>query len=163
MAGSGTKSCVVRTTEGPKALYCVESPENYFEDYGTAHLVNGRAVINIDPLFLETILIDENNPYKVFIQLVDEIPNNVHIVKKNNYFEVVENNGGTSNAEFDWRLVAKRKGYENLRLETVNEGYGDPNLYPDSNDPTIPEEFRSYPQDISPIDKVKYEEQLRNM
>lgn len=163
LAGSGTKSCVVRTTEGPKALYCVESPENYFEDYGTAHLVNGRAVINIDPLFLETILIDENNPYKVFIQLVDEIPNNVHIVKKNNYFEVVENNGGTSNAEFDWRLVAKRKGYENLRLETVNEGYGDPNLYPDSNDPTIPEEFRSYPQDISPIDKAKYEEQLRNM
>lgn len=163
LAGSGTKSCVVKTTEGPKALYCVESPENYFEEYGTAKLVNGRTVINIDPLFLQTITISKENPYKVFIQMIDEIPNNVHVEKFDTYFVVVENNGGSSNAEFDWRFVAKRKGYEDLRMETVKEGYGDPNLYPDSNDPSIPQEYRSNPQDVLPINKAIYEEQLRNL
>ncbi|NSW46624.1 MAG: hypothetical protein HPY79_12515, partial [Bacteroidales bacterium] len=142
LAGSGTKSCVMRTSQGPKALYCLESPENYFEDYGTARLVNGRARIDIDPLFLETITINNDNPYKVFIQMIDEIPNNVHIVKHDHYFEVVENNNGTSNAEFDWRLLAKRKGYENLRLKDTPEAYTDPALYPDPNDPSIPIQWR---------------------
>jgi len=142
LGGSGSKNCVVRTSQGPKALYCVESPENYFEDYGTAKLVNGRARIDIDPLFLETITINNENPYKVFIQMIDEIPNNVHIVKHDNYFEVVENNNGTSTAEFDWRLVAKRKGYEKLRLKDTPEAYTDPALYPDPNDPSIPTQWR---------------------
>ena len=142
LTGSGTKSCVMKTSQGPKALYCVESPENYFEDYGTAKLVNGKARIDIDPLFLETITINNENPFKVFIQMTDEIPNNVHIVKHDKYFEVIENNNGTSTAEFDWRLVAKRKGYEKLRLKDTPEAYTDPALYPDPNDPSIPSQWR---------------------
>ena len=141
-SASGTKSCVMKTSQGPKALYCVESPENYFEDYGTAKLVNGKARIDIDPLFLETITINNENPFKVFIQMTDEIPNNVHIVKHDKYFEVIENNNGTSTAEFDWRLVAKRKGYEKLRLKDTPEAYTDPALYPDPNDPSIPSQWR---------------------
>ena len=142
LAGSGTKSCIMKTSQGPRALYCVESPENYFEDYGTASMTNGRAVINIDPLFMETITTDNNNPYKVFIQVTDEIQNQVHIIKHDTYFEVVENNNGTSNAAFDWRLVAKRKGFENLRLAEAPEAYTDPSLYPDPNDPAIPARWR---------------------
>ncbi len=163
LAGSGTKSCVMRTSEGPKALYCVESPENYFEDFGSARLVNGRARIDIDPLFLQTIIISNEHPYKVFIQLVDELPDGVHIEKHDSWFEVIENRNGTSNAAFDWRIVAKRKGYENMRMETVIEGYSDPNLYPDRNDKDIPEQYRTNPAQTLPIDKNVYEEQLRNV
>jgi hypothetical protein len=147
LAGSGSKSCVMKTSQGPRALYCVESPENYFEDYGTAKLINGRARINIDPLFLETITINNENPYKVFIQMTDEISNNVHIVKHDTYFEVIENNNGTSTAEFDWRLVAKRKGFEKLRLKEAPEAYSDPALYPNPNDPSIPSQWRKKVQD----------------
>lgn len=161
LAGSGTKSCVMKTTEGPRALYCVESPENYFEEFGSTRLVNGRARVDMDPLFLQTIVINTENPYKVFIQMVDEIPNGVHIEKHDTWFEVVENGNGTSNAEFDWRFVAKRKGFETLRMEVVKEGYGDPNLYPDQNDPAIPEEYRSSPVDKPDIDKAALE-QARN-
>jgi hypothetical protein len=32
---------------------------------------------------------------------------------------VRELRGGTSNATFDWEVAAKRKGYEDVRLETV--------------------------------------------
>lgn len=142
LGGSGTKSCIMKTSQGPRALYCVESPENYFEDYGTSKLINGRARIEIDPLFLETITINNENPYKVFIQMTDEIPNNVHIVKHDTYFEVIENNNGTSTAEFDWRLVAKRKGFEKLRLKEAPEAYTDPALYPNPDDPSIPAQWR---------------------
>ena len=34
LGGSGTKSAIVRTNDGPKAVYCQESPENWFEDFG---------------------------------------------------------------------------------------------------------------------------------
>jgi hypothetical protein len=147
LAGTGTKSCVMKTSQGPKALYCVESPENYLEDYGTAQMVNGTARIDIDPVFLETITIDGENPYKVFIQMIDEISNNIHIKKYDTYFEVIENNGGTSNATFDWRFIAKRKGFEKLRLAEVPEAYSDPALYPDPNDASIPEKWRQKVQD----------------
>ena len=32
---------------------------------------------------------------------------------------------------FDWRIVAKRKGYETERLRETSVGYNDPELYPE--------------------------------
>jgi len=32
-------------------MYCQESPEPWFEDFGTATLTNGRAVVELDPDF----------------------------------------------------------------------------------------------------------------
>jgi hypothetical protein len=53
---SGGKNAVVETaTFGKRKLYAVESPENWFEDFGQAKLVNGRAVITIEPVFAETV------------------------------------------------------------------------------------------------------------
>jgi hypothetical protein len=36
-------------------------------------------------------------------------------------FEVREQGGGTSNISFDYRIVAKRRGYESVRLEDITE------------------------------------------
>ena len=44
---------------------------------------------------------------------------------------------GTS---FDFRIVAKRKGYEDIRLEPAPSAYTDHFLYPDIED--VPEEYR---------------------
>lgn len=36
-------------------------------------------------------------------------------------FEVHEHGGGRSNISFDYRIVGRRKGYENVRLEDVTD------------------------------------------
>ena len=47
LAGSGSKSCMVKTSRGPTLLYCQESPENWFEDFGEGQLAQGRAYVEL--------------------------------------------------------------------------------------------------------------------
>jgi len=62
----GVKNAVVETaTFGKRKLYALESPENWFEDFGHAKLVNGRAVITIEPVFAETV--NTEGDYHVFV------------------------------------------------------------------------------------------------
>ncbi len=117
---TGTKSATVaikNSTEFRK-LYCEEATEIWFNDYGSSHLVNGKATILLDDVFLNTVTIDANNPMKVFIQMNGEYKP-VFVKKGITSFEVIEADGGTSNAEFDCRIVGKRRGYETTRLEKV--------------------------------------------
>ena len=112
---SGTKYAVVPTSKGYVGMAAMESPEVWFEDFGSGQLKNGKAYIKLDPLFLETVTIDDRHPMKVFITLTDEC-NGVYVKKGKDGFWVIELNNGTSNATFDWRVVAKRKGYEESRF-----------------------------------------------
>jgi hypothetical protein len=132
LAGTGTKSCVVKTSRGPTLLYCQESPENWFEDFGQGRLVNGRAHIMLDNLFLETVTIDTADPMKVFVQLEGDCKG-VYVSKGVNSFDVIELNSGSSNVPFSYRVVAKRKGFENKRLDYTKSGENDPYLYPEAN------------------------------
>jgi hypothetical protein len=111
-------------------MYCQESPENWFEDFGEAQLVNGRADIELDPLFLETVTVNDANPMKVFIQLLDEC-NGTRVVRSHTGFDVVELHDGTSNAAFMYRVVAKRKGFEDKRLDYCKAAEADSYLYPE--------------------------------
>jgi hypothetical protein len=116
----GTKAATVAIKDGKefRKLYCEEATEIWFNDYGSSHLVNGKATIELDDIFLNTVTIDEQNPMKVFIQMNGEsLP--VYVRKGMTSFEVYEIGGGTSNAPFDYRIVAKRRGFENKRLEQV--------------------------------------------
>jgi hypothetical protein len=133
LGGSGSKSCVVKTSQGPVSLYCQESPESWFEDFGEGQLSNGKAHIELDPLFLETVTIDQENHMKVFIQLNGEC-NGVYVIKGMSGFDVIELNGGISNVSFDYRVVAKRKGFEDNRLKRCEAGLSDPYLYPELRD-----------------------------
>jgi hypothetical protein len=112
---NGTKSASVGTSKGNQLLYVVESPEVWFEEIGNAQLINGRAVVNIDPLFLETILVDEKHPMEVFIQVQGEC-NDVYVVPGTTSFEVVEKGGGTSNVKFSYRVMAKRLHFADHRF-----------------------------------------------
>ena len=53
---NGTKSAVVKLKNGEGVtLYAVEASENWFEDFGSAKLKDGAAVVAIDPLYSETV------------------------------------------------------------------------------------------------------------
>ncbi len=113
--GVGTVSTNVVDVTDPSrqrriTLYAPEAPEILFEDYGSGQLVNGRAHVDLDPRFAGAVLVDARHPLRVFIQL-EEDENIVGVVVKNKSargFDVVERMGGTSNAPFQWHVVANR-------------------------------------------------------
>ncbi|MFI5262922.1 MAG: hypothetical protein ACHQM6_00245, partial [Candidatus Kapaibacterium sp.] len=116
----GSKAATVPIKNGTeyRKLYCEEATEIWFSDYGSAKLVNGKATVQLDDIYLNTVIIDENNPMKVFIQMNGE-SKPVFVKKGMASFDVIETNGGSSNTEFDYRIVAKRRGFEEKRLEQV--------------------------------------------
>lgn len=116
---TGTKASTVATPYGPTELYAVESTEVWFEDIGGGTLVNGRAHVDLDADFLDTVLIDEENPMRVFIQL-EGPANAVFVAKGQDGFDVVEQGRPSSNASFTYRVLAKRAGYQDLRLRRVD-------------------------------------------
>jgi hypothetical protein len=116
----GSKAAVVPTSKGNRKLYCQESPEVWFEDVGEGQLNGGKAHIDLDPLFLETVTINNQHPMKVFIQLNDDC-HGVYVQRQAAGFVVKELGGGNSSAHFTYRVMAKRKGYETARLEAAPE------------------------------------------
>ena len=131
LGGTGTKSCVVKTSQGPTLMYCQESPENWFEDFGEGQLVNGRCHIDLYPLFLETVTIDEANPMKVFVEVEAEYCNGVAIKRGLTGFDVNERHGGTTSSPFWYRVVAKRQGFESRRLDYCKAAENGSYLYPE--------------------------------
>lgn len=116
MTASGTKSAVVETESyGERLLYAVESPEVWFEDFGSGSLVDGVAVVTFEAIFAETI--DLDGGYHVFVTPLGDC-NGLYVAAKTaSGFEVRELGGGTADVGFDYRIVAKRAGYEGVRLE----------------------------------------------
>jgi hypothetical protein len=129
-AGSGAKYAVAKTSRGHRLMSVIESPEIWFEDFGEGNLTNGTAHVKLDLLFLETVTIDQSHPMKVYIQITSGNPMNVVVSKGTTGFDVVASESN-SNATFDYRIVAKRKGYENERMMPTSLGKDDPNLYPE--------------------------------
>jgi len=114
-AATGTKSAVVPSSKGHIELYAEEATEVWFSDYGEGRLVQGQARIDLDPHFLETVAVNERIPFKVFVQLEGEA-GGVYVRKDSTGFDVIELQHGKSDAPFSYRIVAKRKGYEEHRL-----------------------------------------------
>ncbi|MFN5845861.1 MAG: hypothetical protein ACK46O_09135 [Flavobacteriia bacterium] len=112
---NGTKSASVPTSQGNQLLYCMESPEVWFEDFGTAQLINGIAHVELDPLFLQTVLIDNDHPMHVFVQVQGECED-VYVVPGETGFTVKEKNSGSSSVTFSYRLVAKRLHFPDHRF-----------------------------------------------
>lgn len=118
--GNGAKNAIVQTPDyGQRLVYTVESPEVWFEDIGSAQLENGVAVIQLDPVFLQTVTVSTENPIRVFITLTDACTG-VYVEKHFDHF-VVRELAGNSNATFDYRVMAKRVGFEQTRLEPFIE------------------------------------------
>jgi hypothetical protein len=117
---TGYKPATVETQSyGSRNLYADESAEIYFFDRGSSQLTNGTCVINLDPMFLETVTINDSYPMLVQITLTADCKGVFVSEKTNSSFTVWELQSGTSNATFDWEVAAKRKGYEDIRMEKI--------------------------------------------
>lgn len=119
ITANGSKPATIMIGNEQHQVYSEESSEIWFADYGSAILKNGKVEVTIDPLFMKTVTINSEHAMKVFIQMNGECKG-VFVKKFSDRFEVVENDNGNSNASFDYRIIAKRKDYENVRLEKVS-------------------------------------------
>lgn len=118
---SGTKSAVVPVDGGTRkvALYAVEAPENWFEDAGSARLANGSAVVHLESIFAQTV--NSGVEYHVFLTPKGDCKGLYVANETAASFEVRELGGGTTNIAFDYRIMARRKGYEKVRLADKTE------------------------------------------
>lgn len=110
--GTGSVSEVVPTANhGRVTLTCPESPEYWYQDYGTVNLVNGQAHVDLDPITAEIIVVDANNPIRVFATPVNMLNfNGVTIMNQTaTGFDLVELNGGNHSGQLHYQLVMKPK------------------------------------------------------
>lgn len=148
----GAKPAVVQTeSHGYRRLYCLESPELWFEDFGTDQLEDGQVKVAFDPLFAETVNLDLD--YHVYLTPIsDEAVLLFVVAKTQKGFEVqgVTLDGSPSTASFDYRIVAKRLGFEDRRLDAwdpTSEAGASPGktIIPDLGDePRVPGESMTF-------------------
>jgi hypothetical protein len=112
----GPKSAAVPHPDGThRRLYCMESPESWFEDFGESTLTCGQAEVRLDPDFAAVV---DLSKYHVFLTQYDE--HNVLCVRQRSADGfLVKANDDTSSGAFSWRVVAKRKDIPAPRFETV--------------------------------------------
>lgn len=112
---TGTKSSVATLSDGRRVLlYAIESPQNWFEDFGTAQLGDGEAWVSLEGVFAETVNTDAN--YHVFLTPNGNCRGLYIAEKRPDGFLVREIGGGRSTVSFDYRIVAPRRGFESVRL-----------------------------------------------
>lgn len=116
---TGAKSAAVKKRDGTHVrMYCQESPEPWFEDFGTAEVKNGQASVALDPEFDEVVKGDD---YRVFLTEIGDC-GGLYVSRKGpQRFEVKSRAGGTAkDGSFDYRVVARRADPVGGRLEKVN-------------------------------------------
>ena len=112
IVGTGSVSEIIPTeNHGRVTLTCPESPEYWYQDYGTVEMINGKATIILDPVLADIIVVDEENPIRVICTPVG-MPyfNGVTIMSQtSNSVEILELNGGTHSGKLQYQLVTKPK------------------------------------------------------
>jgi hypothetical protein len=113
----GVKAAAARHTDGShRLMYCVESPQSQFEDFGEAKVVKGRAVVRLDRDFAA---LADTRHYYVFLTPYGD-SNGLYVTDRNQKsFQVREQGGGKSNIAFAYRIVAKRKHVANAKFQKV--------------------------------------------
>ncbi len=96
------------------ALASIQSPQNWFEDFGSGRLASGSATIRFDSDFAETV--NTGIEYHVFLTPKGDCKGLYVSNEGPGSFEVHELGGGVSSVGFDYRVVALRKNFENIRL-----------------------------------------------
>ncbi len=113
---SGTITGVVSVGSGERAvgLSAIQSPKNWFEDFGSAELVHGAAVVSLDADFRQTV--NTSREYQVFLTPYGDCKGLYVSNRTANSFEVHELGGGSSSLSFGYRITALRRQYEDVRF-----------------------------------------------
>jgi hypothetical protein len=97
--------------------YAVQGAENWYEDAGSGRLQSGSVGIALEANF--AAVVNSEVDYRVFLTPNGDCKGLYVSNKTATSFEVRELGGGASNVAFDYRIMAKRKGFEKLRMEDV--------------------------------------------
>lgn len=110
--GTGTVSEVVPTaTHGRVTLTAPESPEYWYQEFGSVQMTNGRAHIELDPITADIVVVDAQNPIRAFCTPVD-MPqfNGVTTLHQTaTGIDVLELNGGQHSGTLHYMLTLKPK------------------------------------------------------
>ncbi len=106
--GSGTVSTTVKYNNKHRTLFAPESPEVLFMDYGLATLSNGKALVQLDPIFASAVKIDNKHPLRVFVQMMELKGCGTVAVTKRTATHFVVEAEKPCNAEFTYMIVANR-------------------------------------------------------
>jgi hypothetical protein len=136
----GAKSAAVPHPDGShRRLYCVESPESWFEDFGKGQLKGGCATVTVDPDFAAVVDLTD---YHVFLTGYDDFNLRVSDQSASAFHVVAED--AMSLGRFSWRIVAKRKDIAAPRFETVT-------VPPEPTLPSIPDIPTAKPPSRTPV------------
>lgn len=125
LSSTGTKNRMVQTVNyGKRLMNAVESADAFFEDFGTAMTdAEGFCEVKLDDIFLETVNTDYD--YHVFLTpYSDDYAAKACIYSKSKDRFIVY---GTPYTRFDWRVSAKQRGYEDTRMEVMEDDNTDQN------------------------------------
>ncbi|MHB8647672.1 MAG: hypothetical protein ACYDAR_17975 [Thermomicrobiales bacterium] len=137
-SGGGKFAAVAHADGSYRGVYCTESPEPWFEDFGKAKVVNGKAEVRLEPEFAALI---HTADYHVFLTAYGNT-NGLHVVKQSaTGFTVEEHNGGKGSTLISWRVVGKRADIKGERLPRVTLpkiNHPDPDKLPKPQPPKKP-------------------------
>jgi len=112
----GAKSAAVPHPDGThRRLYCVESPQSWFEDFGEGQLACGSADVLLDP---DLAAVADLSDYHVFLTAYDA-DHLLHVDAQTPEGFRVQAKDPAASGRFSWRVVAKRKDIDAPRFETV--------------------------------------------
>ncbi len=105
-----------------------------FSDYGFGQLEDGYARVEIDATFAETVNL--SLPYHVFLQTYGDAELYVSNRTPTSFEVRAVESANDVNVEFSFRIIAKRIGFENERLEfapwvTEDQPYGESRPLPE--------------------------------
>jgi hypothetical protein len=115
LGGTGLQTTIVETRDhGWRHFYNPGSTEPWFEDFGSAQLVEGRSVVDIDIVFAQAVNLEE--PYPVFLTPLGDC--GLYVAEQTaTSFTVRALDGRTCSIAFHYRILARRAGHEGVRLE----------------------------------------------
>ncbi|NSW45670.1 MAG: hypothetical protein HPY79_07645 [Bacteroidales bacterium] len=112
ITGTNAVSEIIPTkNHGRIMLTAPEAPEYWYFDYGTVEMKNGKAIIELDPILADIIVVNDEYPIRVFCTPIS-MPyfNGVTVIKRtNNTIELIELNDGNHSGMLDYQLVVKPK------------------------------------------------------
>ncbi len=100
-----------------KYMYSTQTTEMWAEDFGTGRLINGQAKVQVAADF--STMVNLNAEYHVFLTPQDGYCALYVTDKTATSFTVRAQEGKECQVSFDYRLVAKQAGYEDLRMEAT--------------------------------------------
>jgi hypothetical protein len=106
-----------------RLMYAPLSPESWYEDYGRAQLVEGRAEVELDADFIAVLGI-EDGEYHVFLTPEGDTHGLYVDSRSTRSFIVREQQAGASNTTFSYRVAAKNRHRQPERLAMFEESDG---------------------------------------